>query len=368
MALVPSPDTVGSMLADPATRIQTLDALEQHEGPHDAALALATAPALTDLLCLDGQRHGVPHALYQRVGLLRGRLLVEAADPVAVWGVALGEGRYAREITAASVGMEGLRSKSAAELDRDDALSFACGDALAQAIRDGHGWTRPFAAAGFGSAKEFIGLFMAEHPIASAKRCPDDDKPIRMLTLLVGLLRSGEVPDLAIGGALYVANQCIQGRPAVVRVGLELGVIELVSAQLLRCGAPSEWLSTAYRPGKTIRGIAVGGLTAVGFSVRNSGSEARPDLDALESSGLLDQLVSALHAFEQGGVHGLQTTDIAAMLQLLSILRKSTSRPTANSLIRSAGSAIAFAMEHSLDFCEEVGYTTGSVAAGLCEN
>ena len=40
MALLPSPDTVGTVLADPATRIQTLDALERHEGPHDAALAL----------------------------------------------------------------------------------------------------------------------------------------------------------------------------------------------------------------------------------------------------------------------------------------------------------------------------------------
>eukprot|EP01043_Picozoa_sp_COSAG02_P074590 COSAG02_NODE_14999_length_1216_cov_1.236347_1_plen_151_part_10 len=30
----------------------------------------------------------VPHALYQRVGLLRGRLLVEADDPVALGGVA----------------------------------------------------------------------------------------------------------------------------------------------------------------------------------------------------------------------------------------------------------------------------------------
>ena len=322
MALLPSPDTVGTVLADPATRIQTLDALERHEGPHDAALALAMAPALTDLLCLDGA--SVPHALYQRVGLLRGRLLVEADDPVALGGVALGEGRYARELTAASVSMEGLRSKSAAELGRDDALSYACGEALAAALRDGHGcWTRAFAAGGFGSAKELIAIYMTEHPIVSAQHCPDDDKPIRMLTLLVDLLRSGELPDLAIGGVAYAMNYCAQGRPDVARAAVELGVIELVSAELLRRGAPLEWLSTAYRPGKTIRGISTGCLTAVSQVISGfSGSEARPDLEALETSGLLDQLLSALNAFEQGGVHGLRTTDVGAVIQVLTILRR----------------------------------------------
>ena len=367
MALLPSPDTVGTVLADPATRIQTLDALERHEGPHDAALALAIAPALTDLLCLNGA--SVPHALYQRVGLLRGRLLVEADDPVALWGVAFGEGRYARELTAASVSMEGLRSKSAAELGRDDALSVACGEALACTLRDGYGWTRAFAAAGFGSAKEILGIYMTEHPIVSAQHCPDDDKPIRMLTLLVDLLRSGELPDLAIGGAGYAMNSCAQGRPDVARAAVELGVIELVSAELLRRGAPLEWLSTAYRPGKTIRGISTGCLTAVSQVISGfSGSEARPDLEALETSGLLDQLLSALNAFVQGGVHGLRTTDVGAVVYGLTILRKSVSRPAVSSLVRSAASAIAFAMEHSLDLCEELGYTTGGYAAALCES
>jgi hypothetical protein len=53
---------------------------------------------------------------------------------------------------------------------------------------------------------------------------------------------------------------------------------------------------------------------------------------------------------------------------MLTELRRSVLCPTTKSLVRSAGSAIAFAMEHSLDLCEELGYTTGSYAAGLCEN
>ena len=151
MAL-PSPDTVAAMLADPATRIATLDALDRHDGPHDTALGLAVAPALTELLCLDGAE--VSHAVYQRVGLLRGRLLIEADDPVAMYGASMGDGLYARELTAPSVGMGGLRSKSASQLGTDDALSFACGSALVMALGFGHGLTRTIAAAGFGSAQE----------------------------------------------------------------------------------------------------------------------------------------------------------------------------------------------------------------------
>ena len=367
MAL-PSPDTVASMLADPTTRIATLDALEQHTGPHEAALALAAASALTDLLCLDGA--AVPHALYQRVGILRGRLVLEAEDVLAMSDAYLGDGRFARELTAPSVGQGGLRSKSAAQLDRDDALSYACGHWMSGVLRDAGGYTRPFAAAGFGSVKEFFRIFMAEEAIASVQRCPDDDKAIKMLTLLVELLRSGEVPDLAIGGVLYAAGGCIMGRPASARAALELGAMELVSAQLSRCGSPSDWLSATHRPGKTARGILVGGVHGVTTNMLSgfAGSVARPDLDALVSSGLLDQLLSGLRAFEEGGAEGLATTDIAGVYGILSVLKKSVSHSTCKAQIRSVGSAIAFAMEHSLDLCEELGWTTGSAAAALCED
>jgi hypothetical protein len=98
------------------------------------------------------------------------------------------------------------------------------------------------------------------------------------------------------------------------------------------------------------------------------GSATRPDIDALVSSGLFDQMLSVLRAFERAGVEAVQTTDIGGMHNLLSILRKAMSHPACNAQIRGAGSTLTFAMEHSLDFCEELGYTTGSAAAGLCEN
>ena len=353
--------TVAGALADPATRSAALDALEAHGGPHGAALALAAAPALTDVMCLDTAE--VPHALFRRAGLLRGRLMAEAADPPAMYGALLGDGRYARALAAPSVGAGALLSKSAGQLDHDDALSYACAEPLVGGLLGRHGMTRCFAMAGFDSAKDFLTIFMAEEPISSAQRCPADDKPTRMLTLLVELLRSGELPDLAIGGAWNAANYIIQGRPAVARVALELGIVELAAAQLSRAGAPSDWLS------KSSRGHLGPVLCAVGQVLSGfAGSVVRPDVDALVSSGLLDQSLLALRAFEEAGVEGLQTTDISGIYTAISVLRKSMSHPTCNAQIRGgAGSAIGFAMEHSLDHCEELGWTTGAYAASLCE-
>ena len=42
---------------------------------------------------------------------------------------------------------------------------------------------------------------MSVEPMVSQKNMPSDDVPRQMLTLLVELLRSGELPELAIGGA-----------------------------------------------------------------------------------------------------------------------------------------------------------------------
>lgn len=361
-----SPGTISQLLADPATRTQTLDALEQHDGPHDTALAMTAAGCLTDVMCLAAAE--VPHALFQRVGLLRGRLYIEAEDPVAMYGAVHGEGRFAKEYTAPSVSMGRLVEKTAEQLDLDDARSLACGAALVSALMEGSGWTRTFAAAGFGSAMETLGIHMAEHPIVSAKRCPADEKPIKMLTLTVELLRSGELPDIAIGGAYILANMCLQGRPAVAAVALELGIMELASAQLSRVGEPGEWLTTA-RSSSAGRGHLHGATCAISHLMGGfAGSATRPDLDALVSSGLFDQMLSVLRAFERAGVQALQNTDIGGLYTALSILRKSMSHPACNAQIRGAGSTLAFAMEHSLDFCEEIGYTTGSQAAALCKN
>ena len=122
-----------------------------------------------------------------------------------------------------------------------------------------------------------------------------------MLTLLVGLLRTDELPELAVAGALYAANQCMQGRPAVSRVALELGLVELVSSQLSRAGAAADWLSTVQTADQSgsagrVTAIASGGNLAVSMIVGGfSDSEARPDLDALLSSASLHLDASFSH-------------------------------------------------------------------------
>ena len=60
----------------------------------------------------------------------------EAEDLTAMYGAFCGGGRYARLLTAPSVGQGALRSKSAAQLDRDDALSYACSCWLVEALKD----------------------------------------------------------------------------------------------------------------------------------------------------------------------------------------------------------------------------------------
>ena len=122
-----SPTTVAALIADPATRSAALDALEAHSGAHDEALALAAGPALTDVMLLDADQVG--HELFQRVGVLRARLVVEAADPDAVFGSALNggsDGRWKAQFTAPDNVIARSFAKAPEEIDEQDALSYAC--------------------------------------------------------------------------------------------------------------------------------------------------------------------------------------------------------------------------------------------------
>ena len=318
-------------------------------------------------MCLDAAE--VPHALYQRVGLLRGRFLVEAEDPMAIYGAMEGHGLCAKLYSAPSSVVGALRSKTAAQLDREDALSYACATALRGSLTDSISWSRACAAVDL-TAKEWIGMFFAEDPFGSPQQCPTDDKPIKMVSLLLELLRSDEVPDLLNPGLLFAVNITLQRRPAVVGKAMELNLIEVIMAQLSRAGTPSECLSVARRSSSQIagRGYLFAGCSAVmQISLNRDSSTGRSNLDVLVSSGLFDYLVSALREFERGGVQGLQTVDIGAVFGVITILRSAATYPDCATQIRDAASALAFAMAHSLDFCEEFGMTTGSHAAALCE-
>ena len=65
-----------------------------------------------------------------------------------------------------------------------------------------------------------------------------------MFALLIELLRSGELPEMAANGAWFALNICVQGRPAVgmFERSAELGMFELAAAQLLDIGRPADWI------------------------------------------------------------------------------------------------------------------------------
>lgn len=94
-----------------------------------------------------------------------------------------------------------------------------------------------------------------------------------------------------------------------------------------------------------------------------SGEKHRPDLDALLSSGLFNQLLGIMEAFERGGAENADKTNIVIVVGVLTILRCTTSHPDCEAGIRRVGSTIPFAMEHSLTLCKDLGYITGALAA-----
>ena len=119
--------TVAERLQDKGSRAAALDELEQHEGPHDRALAIAAAPVLTDIVTADADTQEVDAATFQRAALLRARLLADAFDdPPSVYGALFRDGRMATEFDAPSNVTALALQKPVEELDEDDALCFAC--------------------------------------------------------------------------------------------------------------------------------------------------------------------------------------------------------------------------------------------------
>ena len=58
---------------------------------------------------------------------------------------------------------------------------------------------------------------------------PSDDIPLRMLVLLLELLKSGELPELAVGGAWFgVSTLMLRGSAALGTVALEAACADVV--------------------------------------------------------------------------------------------------------------------------------------------
>jgi hypothetical protein len=346
-------------LRDRATRLATLDALEAHATPIPTAAALAAAKAMVELMCMDAAK--VERASYDRAALLLARLLEEALPDVnAVYAATFGDGGLERLWNADSVLNVALR-KPASQLTRADAASYACLVAY-EPVAYVRGWTTPCAAAGL-TAMQFLGLWMSADPILSKTKIPEDDLPMKMMKLLLELLKSNELPELAIGGAWFAVHNCLTGRPSLGPAALECGVFVMVVAQLHGIGSPADWVSISR--GKA--GRAFGALFAINDIAKCFGGQAsRPDLATCLTSGLCDLCIEAVAAFAAAGVDGLRDTNHVALYQALSTVRNTRVQRGCEAKIRSVAGSLGYCLMHDLESIQDIGATSAGTAAQIC--
>jgi hypothetical protein len=354
-------ETVAERLRDRAARSATLTALESHAVPIPTAVSLAAAPALLGLMAMDAAE--VERDAFDRAGLLLAQLYAEALpDVVAVHGAAFGGGGYERLWNADSVLNAALR-QPADQLTRADAVSYACSWAF-YSPSGARGYNKPLAAAGL-TELEWFGLWMSIEPIVSKKKQPEDDVPTKMLTLLMELLKANELPELAIAGAWFGVFMCVCGRPSLGPVALEHGAVELAVTHLKGIGSPADWVSISRGKAGRTHLVTMG---IVELTKQFAGEESRPDLAACVASGLFDLCIEAIKAVAAAGVGGLQDTHSGALYWVLSVVRNCLAQPGCEHKIRSAADALDFCLMHNLDSYADVGASTASTAAQICEN
>eukprot|EP01050_Picozoa_sp_SAG11_P026061 SAG11_NODE_6102_length_1388_cov_1.191621_2_plen_318_part_00 len=302
--------TVAESLRSEATRIATLDDLEALAPPIPSAVALAVAPALVDAMATEKER-----ASFDRCGLLLARLYAEAApDSAPVFGATLAGERLVMIFTPALLVEAVQRASSGGTLTVDDARSYAClfareGPAVVR------GFTELCAAAGY-TAMKYLGTVSSHHrpsrclsasrlsltprspsvgaqmmslePLISQQKTPSDDVPRQMLTLLIELLRSGELPELAIGGAWRSIGACLTGRPSLGPAATKFGLIDLAAEHCRVIGSRADMVSISR--GKAGRASCALYATIQIFKAF-TGQAERPDLAALVASGLFDLCV-----------------------------------------------------------------------------
>ena len=94
----------------------------------------------------------------------------------------------------------------------------------------------------------------------------------------------------------------------------------------------------------------------------------RPDLEAIVASGLFEECANGVASFAAAGVDGLGDVNHAALFCALCILRTCRQQPGAEARIRSLAPALEWCLAHDLDHIEQLGMTTGSYAAQICES
>ena len=71
---------------------------------------------------------------------------------------------------------------------------------------------------------------------------PTDDIPHKLVRLLLELIASGELPELAVGGAWFKLDHLLTPRPALGPVALEADICGLAVAGLRAVGPAADWV------------------------------------------------------------------------------------------------------------------------------
>ena len=145
---------------------------------------------------------------------------------------------------------------------------------------------------------------------------------------------------------------------------LECGAFELAVAHMHAIGSPADWISISR--GKA--GRAFGLLGSIGGMAKCfAGQASRPDLAACVASGLFDLCIEAVAAFAAAGAEGLRDAHHCLMFCALTVVRDTRAQPGCESKIRSVAGSLGFCLTNDLDYIQELGATTASVAAQICE-
>ena len=126
------------------------------------------------------------------------------------------------------------------------------------------------------------------------------------------------------------------------------------------------WWTQSISRGKAGRGGRV--PCAIANLVRLfNGQSHRPDLEAIVGSGFFEECANGVASFAAAGVDGLGDVNHTALICALFVLRTCRQQPGAEARIRSLAPALMWCLEHDLDTASELGMTTGSYAAQICE-
>lgn len=132
------------------------------------------------------------------------------------------------------------------------------------------------------------------------------------------------------------------------------------------------WLLCVRRTQSISRGKAGRGayilICVVNLNRLLNGQSDRPDLEAMVASGLFEECASGVASLTDAGADRAGDVNHYALFQALCVLRNCRQRPGAEARIRSLAPALRWCLEHDLDCMEQLGMTTGSYAAQICES